>query len=1024
MSRTYARLDQSTLGPQLLLQQGGLVCTFDTDGASLNRNARSTQGVDSGQWYWEVIVGGTLTLAGNVSAGVVASGVATNQAVGGITDSFGYKAGDGTMQNAGSTLATVAVASAKDVIGFALDVDPATPTLAVYLNNLLLYTFSLPTGKTWHPAVSLGGATALQLSAYVNLGKREFDAAVPDGYRPGVYVDPVGISLRVSGGEDYLTQPTDSPPSTRYLGRILKPHTFAFKTGARPWTHGTRGRTSSFSDLDLDNSDGAFNALLADPPRGAQVVLRRLPVGGALATPDATLVALIDGVSAPSRNVVRVRLQSILAGYKVPLRRQTYTPFVAEGAANRPKPISLGACRNVPAVLVDGTTRRYDAHDAAMTQVAAVRDKGDRLDPLATPPDYTATADLRGVVLQTEPVGKLTIDLSSQGDSALTPPGTADTLEGYGDMATDTGGMPTRWVVRQVDDQTVLARVTDDGGRLEARTATDPTGHTIVFEVGYQDQSTSRDFVPIRKGVRYRLTFAIPAAHWPPVTRTSPLRLGAMMVAAPSQAGIDTSPLIAWSTSGTWAPGSYTAYFKADRDGTLVIFGQGLYDAAESGQPGWYGLDWWVHFDDVVLTAITAVPDDVLEGYGQMIGSLDRWVDDGTTGGSIVQEDIVTGSYTVGRMRLRALAGAGNIARVVYDDGSSPMSLTAGHHYRVALSSYGSSANAVLDVICKTSVSDVVVGTFTGTGAKEAIFTAPDDGQVVLQVHTADDLAGQYYVSYLRCLDVTAQDAEGVQSDDLQGITLEDYFQEILVKRHGAATSAYSATDLQDIDTATGYVFGVHIPDQINVDDALQLPLDSFGACLSDGGDGTLRVSRLRAPEDASDGEVEFAFTPTNLVGAPEPLDADAPGLTTNVGCRRNWSIFTDSDFVTDFDPSTGIDAATRERFKRLSQYLVASSVDLHPMYRDAQDAGQIDWLIDSPTDAQIEIDRIASIFTQSRRLYRLVGRSVGAPPALRFGSIVTCTHPAFGFEAGKKLLVFEATRYLFGDKVEVIALC
>lgn len=1026
MSRTYARLDQATLGPQLLLEQGGLLVTFDTDGASLNRNARSNQGVDIGLHYWEVIVGGDLPLSGNVSAGIVDEAVATNTQVGDVTDSFGYQAGDGLMLAEGSTDATVAEASAQDVIGFALDVDAVTPTLSVYLNRLLLHTFSLPTGKTWHPAVSIGGETALELSVFVNLGRREFENSPPEDYRPGIFIEDAGISLRIAPeGQDYLTRPDDEPPNTRYEGRIINPRSFVFKTGARPWTHAARGQTASFSDLDLDNRDGRYDTLLADPPRGSRVVLRRIVAGELLATADSTLVAILDDVTAPSRTVIRLHLRSILTGYKVPLRRQIYTPFVADGAANRVKPISLGACRNVAGILVDPIARRYEVHDAPLTQIAMVRDKGDPLDPQAVPPDYVPTADLRGIQVETEPVGKLTLDVSSQGASALTPPSLDDALDGYGDMATDTGGMPTRWIVRNSTAHMSISRVATDGGRLELRASGIPSSQTEGWTVQYEDQSTSRNFIPIRKDVRYRLTLSIPATRWPTLAATLDYLFASL--AGPSLTGVDVTRQLLWSVSSVPSVGTFTAAFQADRDGTFELFGQLTYDTARSSETGWIALPWWITLDDITVEAITTVPQDIIEGYGQMLAGLDRWVDDGSSDtGSYTQVDQVTGSYTMGTMRLSVDAGTGEFMRVRYDDGTANDALITGNIYRVALLSPGTTSNSTLRIICKDGSVDTVLAEFTGAGTFEETFTVTGgDGKLILEMDTDDSDAGDFYIAYLRILDITAQEAEGVQTDDLAGITLADYFEEILVNRHGLDASSYNVADLEAIDAATGYVFGVHIPDAINVDDALWMPLDSFGGCLSDGGDGEIRTARLINPEDASDDDIEFEFTRTNMLGAPEPQSAVAQGLTTNFGCRRNWTVFTLTDFVDDFDPVTGIDAATRERFKRLSQYLVSASTDLHPMYRDAQDAGELHTLLDQVVHAQSEADRIAAIFAICRRLYVLKAKTFGAaPPALRFGSIVKCTYPRYGFDEGKKLIVFDAERALFGNRIGVLALC
>ena len=56
LPRRYATLDPALIGAALELQDGGLIVTYDTDGATLARNVRSTQGLGAGRHRWEVIV--------------------------------------------------------------------------------------------------------------------------------------------------------------------------------------------------------------------------------------------------------------------------------------------------------------------------------------------------------------------------------------------------------------------------------------------------------------------------------------------------------------------------------------------------------------------------------------------------------------------------------------------------------------------------------------------------------------------------------------------------------------------------------------------------------------------------------------------------------------------------------------------------------------------------------------------------------------------------------------------------------
>lgn len=1033
MAKTFARLDQVTLGAQLELLQGNAVVTFDTDGANLNRNARSNQGVATGKWYWETIYGGTISAVGNIVTGVVTSAVLNSDPVGGVAETYGFKAADGIMRGAGADVATTVASANQGVIGHAMDLDSGTQTLSILLNNLPLYTFNLPAGKTWYPAISIGGSKALLLSALVNLGKRVFENTPPDGFRPGIYIDDVGISFRVAAPKEFLTAPTDSPPNTRYVGRVKNPRNFGFTTGGRPWPYGDRGITASFSDLDLDNQDGYFDDLIANPPRGSDFEARMIGPGDTFLTPTAKLVAIFDGVSAPDKFTCRIRLRSILTKYKVPLRRKTYTPFVAAGAANQVVPISLGGLRNVTGVLKDAASNSYDLHDDQLTNIASIRDMGDKLDPDAIPPDWTALSTGTGFSLNVPPQGKTTADISSQGSNNLHPPPGSDALNGNGTFATASGGagsMPTNMVARIIDDgaHMTMAQVATDGGRLDVRVTGNVAAISRRWRGQFEDMATSRNFVAVRKGVTYKVSFDIKAASWvnPPQTVIGQTALQ-MNLCSPSKDGYDISPQIIWSQSTSVVPGTYSAAFKADRDGVFEVFAQVIWDISAMTLNGtWPGLPLFIQYDNVKCEAVTPVPADVLNGYGNMLTGLTNWTNDGTSAGcSVVQLNNVISTLTMGQMHFAVAAGAGKIARYRFDAGTGA-NLLHTKHYRVAFFTLGSSSNAVMKLINKTSGGDVVIASWSGISntTAEASFIASADGYLVLEAHTSDALVGDYYVAFARALDVTAQDAAAVPNQALPGITLKDFFFEILEKRHLASSSDYDVADLTAIDTATGYSFGWHSAAPVNVDDALQSALDSYCACLADGGDGRLRVSRFIAPETALDADIEFFFDRTNMIGAPQPQDADAVGLTTNGYCQLNNTDFDDSDFVTDYSPVTGIDAATREQFKRPGQIIVASSVDLHPMYRDAQDAGPFNFLFDEGSYAQTEIDRVDGVFVQARRVFRLIGKTDGVPPALRFGSIVHCTHTRYGFATGKKLFVLEATRYIFGRRIEVLAVC
>jgi hypothetical protein len=195
------------------------------------------------------------------------------------------------------------------------------------------------------------------------------------------------------------------------------------------------------------------------------------------------------------------------------------------------------------------------------------------------------------------------------------------------------------------------------------------------------------------------------------------------------------------------------------------------------------------------------------------------------------------------------------------------------------------------------------------------------------------------------------------------GISLADFATEIFVNRDGQDSTVFSSSDLAAIDTAAGYLFGVHYESPPNIlSDCLAPPLDSFCAGYYSDSDGVIRFARLSDPKD---GSAIVDFDESNILSMSSVDPDNAKELTTIMGARRNWAVFGDSDFVTD-DVQLSLD--TRERYKRLSQYQQTSSIVPAGHYSHARNAPVFDSLLDEPDDAQAEIDRVVSLY--SPRVY------------------------------------------------------
>ncbi|MDN5850660.1 MAG: hypothetical protein L0H63_13655, partial [Nitrococcus sp.] len=97
-------------------------------------------------------------------------------------------------------------------------------------------------------------------------------------------------------------------------------------------------------------------------------------------------------------------------------------------------------------------------------------------------------------------------------------------------------------------------------------------------------------------------------------------------------------------------------------------------------------------------------------------------------------------------------------------------------------------------------------------------------------------------------------------------------------------------------------------------------------------------------------------------------------------------------------------------------QGIVASAVPLASMYRDAVQADPIGTLLDSKENAQTEIDRICTIYSQPRATYQVRIAS----PQFSIGDIVTVTYYRYGLETGRNLLVKQMVYDVIQDTAQV----
>lgn len=192
--RQYATWSSTNKNSNIALSNNNL--TFKTSTLAIGTklgNGITTIGKSSGKWYWEITVD-SASSSGNTLCGLSDSFNSANVQVGAFTNSIAYRQNAGSLNQCflknssytGTGTGCITDLSAGMTLGFALDVDPISPTLKFYINGTQVGpTQNLAVGRTWYPACGANGIVGDGGTA--NFGGSAFVYAVPVGYNQGVY---------------------------------------------------------------------------------------------------------------------------------------------------------------------------------------------------------------------------------------------------------------------------------------------------------------------------------------------------------------------------------------------------------------------------------------------------------------------------------------------------------------------------------------------------------------------------------------------------------------------------------------------------------------------------------------------------------------------------------------------------------------------------------------------------------------------------------------------------------------------
>lgn len=448
-AKLYSTFDPANLGPNLVLEQANTILLTDTASTNSDRAALCLYGKDSGQWFAEFSAWGVDAIDG-VYIGIAKSSVTLIRNVGRTADSYGYRLSDGA--GAGNIyhsslvpIATVDECVAGDIIGVWVNIgDGTAPEVTWYRNGIPQYTASLVDSGPWYPAATTSGATAGGMKVWINTGQRDFEYPVPGA--PGWFTLPEALPAILLSTDDYIS-PHDDTLQDQVWDGMIADDGVEIVSELRFWVDGS-GRATQGSSTSVPVAHaGELDWLIGADTRDLTADLETVETRGSYDSAQSIAKMIVDSITVTDQGTLRITLVSTMAQLSDPLQTKIFPPSADPVVAGKPWPIALGAARQVTPVVVDPVNRIFALTDQGIVGIGYVRVSGAPLDPSAGPPDYVLGDDYRTIVLETDPVGKLTADVSNIGGS-VPPTLSEDIWLSYGNPFTDNAGVPANFDVQ------------------------------------------------------------------------------------------------------------------------------------------------------------------------------------------------------------------------------------------------------------------------------------------------------------------------------------------------------------------------------------------------------------------------------------------------------------------------------------------------------------------------------------------------------------------------------------------------
>lgn len=440
-AKLYSTFDPANLGPSLATDQGNTILLTTAASTSVNRTALCLYAKASGQWFAEFSGWGDDDDLTGVYVGLGTAASTLNRYLGRGVDTYSYRlsdgAGSGEIYNGSAVLATVEECLEGDTIGIWANIgDGSAPEVTFYRNGVPQYTTALTDGGPWLPAATTSGTTAGGSKVWINAGQRDFEHPVPGA--PGWYALPEAMPAVLIGTEDYISPSDDTLPNQVWEGMIADDGV-EIVGELRFWVDGS-GRATQGSSTSVPVAHaGELDWLISADTRDLAADLETVETRGSYDSAQNVAKMVVDSISVVDQGTIRITLVSTMAQLSDPLQTKIFPPSADPAVAGKPWPIALGAARQVTPVVVDPVNRIFALTDQGIVGIGYVRVSGAPLDPAAGPPDYVLGTDYRTIVLETDPVGKLTADVSNIGGS-VPPTLSEDVWLSYGNPFTDDGG--------------------------------------------------------------------------------------------------------------------------------------------------------------------------------------------------------------------------------------------------------------------------------------------------------------------------------------------------------------------------------------------------------------------------------------------------------------------------------------------------------------------------------------------------------------------------------------------------------